>query len=586
MLTITPWLESNKTIAFPFTQDIDGEPLERLVVDAYISYRSPRNSGKLKLKYLNIYSYPGSGLDPRVLLPEPNNILDETAQYEGILNPDMPLVIGSGSDNLNEGWIVKAVIEFEDHEILFDSDLAATFKALTYSSTFVILEWTFNRLTPMGFEGFDVVKLVIDSQELAAITFPLEPDNAFFVEQVVQCDPVQINSITLDDAVIKGKVVISAGYNMDMEVTDNVLELPLILDTPTDQVFDRNKKILNISAVAGAGAGQYLNCEEPDAFIKTINTIPPSDNGNFILNATECYWPEVLGSNLGLEFLLSQTPTVKLRNVCSPCCTCDQYYDSYEAMRYLWDRLKIAAQKLQEAKELYEGMVELYKQVCPSSDPNYTSSGSGSGSGGSGSGGTGGSSGSGTVVLDGPPGSARHPNDQFSVHVFLMDQLAWTGWIELCFYNRGTTTQAGPRDYQLKILPFDFSTKQAGDPGKLLIPGNNAKRYYNGLVAGQNINIIDSESFQEDTVCFHNGVLRWRSTLIMAPGNFEFLTFPIYLEDFNRPETGKSWREDYIADNFIYGIKTKLELWTPQGPKMFVHNGDNQTILRPPFTRT
>jgi hypothetical protein len=589
--TITPWLESNETIAFPFTEATDGD-LDRLVVDAYISYRSPRNTGKVKVKYFDIVDYPGSGgIDTRFFTLQPNNILDDTAQYEGFLSPETPIFTVEDIDLLNEGWIVKLVLEFEDHEILFHSDEASTFKALSFDysddANFVLLEWTFNRLEPAGFEGFDVVKLVINSNLIPDLTFPIEPTNAFFVEQTIQCDPIQLNSITFEDEIIKGKVLLDVGYNMEISVTADALDIPLVAAEETEQTFNRNKQVFNISAVAGAGAGTYLNCADPDAFIKTVNGTGGSDNGNLVLNATECYWPEFLGSNLGSEFLPTTSPTIKLRNVCGACCTCEQYYDTYEGIRVLWTKLKVAIQRLEQARSFYEGMVELYHQVCPESDPNYT--GTSSGSGGSGTGGTGTSGGSGSgsgVVLNGPAGSGFNVNDRFSVHVFLQDQLAWTGWMELCFYNRGTTTVTMQRDYQIKILPFDFSTQQAGDPSKLLIPGNHAKHYYNALSLGEDFPVVDSTSFIPNTVSFHNGVFRFRSSLVIPPGNFEFICVPIYLEDFDRPESGKSWREDYISDNFIYGITTKLELWTPDSPRTFVHNGDNQTLLRPPFTRT
>lgn len=105
----------------------------------------------------------------------------------------------------------------------------------------------------------------------------------------VEADPVAI--FTGNQSSPLTNLIISAGSNIDFELDGNILSLDVI---------------------RGAGTGLYNGCTTPTGVINTINYIPPSTLGNFLLETDDCYTVTPITHGLDLE------------NTCAPKCTAEQ----------------------------------------------------------------------------------------------------------------------------------------------------------------------------------------------------------------------------------------------------------------------
>ena len=136
------------------------------------------------------------------------------------------------------------------------------------------------------------------------------------------------------------EVVLDKGFNMEVESTEEEL------------VGGRQLTPVEINAVAGAGIGQYLKCVE-NAYLLTVNSVPPNENYDLGVKPEECYWLE-RGLATGPTPLpepykgITNTGTLRLNefqlhNACGPCCSCEDYIATYNHMKAIWDRARLVS---------------------------------------------------------------------------------------------------------------------------------------------------------------------------------------------------------------------------------------------------
>lgn len=153
-----------------------------------------------------------------------------------------------------------------------------------------------------------------------------------------------LNSLTFVDSVsgltqtMTGRVNISARTNLRFTSAT--------VDTTNDSI------ILD----AGDGLGLNTKCDNTQPCIKTINSVPPDDVGNFTLTVADCANLSPLSSNSGL--MLSDT-------CCKPCMGCDEVSE-------LTDRLMQLETDVLKLRDLYSNLQTLITEF--SNTMNFTCS--------------------------------------------------------------------------------------------------------------------------------------------------------------------------------------------------------------------
>lgn len=197
-------------------------------------------------------------------------------------------------------------------------------------------------------------------------TYPLYffPSHAVLDSRAIEPLPKRVKSITVVlDNMTKTAIDFSAGYNM--RITKGAT---------TFTAGTRSKTPVTFNAVAGAGLGVFPGCEPEQLWIRTINNTSPTDEGDFSMAASGCYWvrqptrvistnpritaPEISltpgsiptiglpAANAGTAKNLAGWPTdddpryahLQIGNDCGPCCDCEDYVAVANYMNSTRDR--------------------------------------------------------------------------------------------------------------------------------------------------------------------------------------------------------------------------------------------------------
>lgn len=106
------------------------------------------------------------------------------------------------------------------------------------------------------------------------------PQSATLDERAIERLPKRLRSLTVIlDNLRKTPVDFVAGYNMLLE-TGETFEAP----------GERRRTRVSFNATPGAGLGVFPGCEPEQLVIRRINGVGPTNEGDFYLSATDCYW--------------------------------------------------------------------------------------------------------------------------------------------------------------------------------------------------------------------------------------------------------------------------------------------------------
>lgn len=184
------------------------------------------------------------------------------------------------------------------------------------------------------------------------------PEGATLDERSIEKLPKRLRSLTVIlDNLRRTPVDFVAGYNM-------------LLETGATSEVDGERRSTRVTfnATPGAGLGVFPGCEPEPLVIRRINGVGPTDEGDFYLSATDCYWvrqpTRVVSENpretipqielppgnvptAGLPDPLAGTaknllgwPTnddpryahLQIGNDCDPCCDCPDYVATAQYM--------------------------------------------------------------------------------------------------------------------------------------------------------------------------------------------------------------------------------------------------------------
>lgn len=220
------------------------------------------------------------------------------------------------SEERAEVWIVDA-----NGSTVFLSD-ETEYRVNTWSDRFTIHEW----------KAEDAICRIVqhngqhDLEDVISYPSFIEPENAILDERVSELLPKTVTSLIVNGNTIKNAVEFVAGYNFKLDNTETV----------TTAGKARVNKVY-IEAVPGYGQGQYPGCVDTYAELKRINGVGPDANGNFVVQAKDCFWTARTGTTSGTgenkKILIGNNNGFSLRNNCLPCCSCDDFVNTYRALK-------------------------------------------------------------------------------------------------------------------------------------------------------------------------------------------------------------------------------------------------------------
>lgn len=189
----------------------------------------------------------------------------------------------------------------------------------------------------------------------------LVPDNGELDERTHERLPGRLLSVAVGGVVLRGSIVLVAGYNMQIDSGSAVkLSLPDLVSPSLTRGVGTSLRLTEsrifLAAVAGAGDGQAPGCGGGESGLRSINNVPPTQAGNFLLGGVACIdvsQPPLAGRPLELT-----SATLQLGNHCRACCDCADYVAAYKRIRVVHNRLQQTAQLAEQTRDLYHSLLD------------------------------------------------------------------------------------------------------------------------------------------------------------------------------------------------------------------------------------
>lgn len=234
---------------------------------------------------------------------------------------------------------------------VFDSTLAESYVERPWGDRLLICEWH---------HGDTVCRIVqhtawpSDGTSTRDYDVFIQPVNSELDSRTYERLPPRVRSLQLGLDRFDHNVQLTDGYNVT---------LTYAATTRVDG--GRFVTRATIDATPGSGQGRSPGCESVEPILRRINTIKPTDSGNFTIDATDCYRIQMpLKINAGpprTASFFSDTLTpeqaasaIRLDNDCKPCCECDDYARVYKGLRHVWFTWLDVAQHGERVRDLYE----------------------------------------------------------------------------------------------------------------------------------------------------------------------------------------------------------------------------------------
>jgi len=116
----------------------------------------------------------------------------------------------------------------------------------------------------------------------------------------------------------------------------------------------RDASILSLAAVPGEGLGRYVDCSRGRAIL-TINEQRPRGSGSFLFSPVgNCSIERELETIGDIEQVKEWL--LKIRQMGSPCCTCDNYVYMYNKLSKEYNLAKKVAAKIKATRDIYYGL--------------------------------------------------------------------------------------------------------------------------------------------------------------------------------------------------------------------------------------
>ena len=296
---------------YPFVAPSD--QLEQVIGDLHLTYRDDDNRFLLPLRIVVLWGF-------------------------GTAGPATPL-----PSHMRDVLITDAL-----GEVVFDSR-DADFTSRSWGPRLLVHQWLHSD------NVLNIVEYASTGRDDPVVNLPqyLEPANGLLDSRTLYQWPLQVRSIRVGLEQIRGLgAIVKGGYNMAFTVSPTVAADGGRLQT-----------IIRVDAVPGSGAGRYNPGPPADLGIRRINGISPMSNGNFIMDAADCYRIE----RPVQEILNSDPREVQIRdhalqvfNDCGPCCSCQDFINVYEAIRVLRNKYADLVARAQAARDTYVSNLQRY----------------------------------------------------------------------------------------------------------------------------------------------------------------------------------------------------------------------------------
>lgn len=309
-------------VYFPFIKEVTGA--KRLFADMYLGHRKVNAVLPLKVTHIEGFTQPATSSS-------------------------------NGSDR------AEMTIVDSDNSLVFDSTHAGEYRFKDWSNRFRIHEWISD----------DCVLRVVqhtgqnDSEDVLNYPYSQELTNAILDERVSELWPDSVTSLIVNGYPIKGDIEFIGGYNFETRLS-SVNNKPG--QSHTNKVF--------VSAAPGSGLGREEGCSGTTVYpVRAINGVKVQKGGNFIFSAKDCLWLNSPGtvSNIDGTNSISYELTngFYLKNNCLPCCSCDDFVNTYQGIRRLYSKYETLGQRANAVRsKLTENTQRwLSQKNCRESDP-------------------------------------------------------------------------------------------------------------------------------------------------------------------------------------------------------------------------
>ncbi|RIZ71242.1 MAG: hypothetical protein D0530_04770 [Methylococcales bacterium] len=338
------WLTSNRFIAYPFVDDgtpVPADDYRALFADGFARFSEAIVPGQdirnepLELIYFTVNA---AGLTSAITAGPTST---------PAVNPPI---------NIKLRWTATSTM-------LLDTTVTpVVFSAFTWG-TWVVAEWTYLRT---------VIRFVFDSAGITAADLSLTPTNLILLPSRVENWSNRVYSVGFQNGnfspeFFSGDLILEAGYSTDLSNTPGTLTYAGALASAA--VSSRLQNFITVSAIGGAGAGWYSECNcGSSSQVTTINGIAPNSAGNISLLGDSCISFRELRTTVdGVAYIV---PNQLLMNSdCKVCCDCNDYITEYNNLRAVWLQLKAANDTLTADIEKYTCIVEAMNAACACISP-------------------------------------------------------------------------------------------------------------------------------------------------------------------------------------------------------------------------
>jgi hypothetical protein len=184
------------------------------------------------------------------------------------------------------------------------------------------------------------------------------PESARLDARAYSQMPRRVRSIKVGNVTLNGTIQFVQGYNIN-----------LTTGTPANVEGGRFQRSLTIRANPGDGTGLVPGCQDAIPFIQRINTVAPTSGGDFTINATSCYRvqrPAAVTMPSPRQVTLTNVAALTFYNDCQPCCTCDDYVNTYRGLTKIWNQFAAIGSQAEAARDQLAANVSRWndQQAC------------------------------------------------------------------------------------------------------------------------------------------------------------------------------------------------------------------------------
>jgi hypothetical protein len=255
----------------------------------------------------------------------------------------------------------EMVIVDANGAVVFDSTSAAEYRNNDWGGRFRIHEWISD----------DAVLRVVqhtgqnDTEDVITYQTSQTLSDAVLDERVSELWPDEVLTLVVNGHPIKGEVEFVGGYNFETK-----------LNSINRSSGKPHVNKVYVSAEPGSGLGREEGCVgTTDYPIRSINGVKPKNDGSFIMSATDCLFfvkpGQVVPQNGSNHINYQFTNGLLLKESCLPCCSCDDFVNTYQGIRRLYDTYAGLGNRATNVRNQHASNIDRWtdQKGCRESDP-------------------------------------------------------------------------------------------------------------------------------------------------------------------------------------------------------------------------